>query len=328
MFKMFTDNLSPVLDNLNPLKWLMPNFGMSYIVDPTDPPADPPADPPPADPPADPPPADPPKDPPPEGSWRDSLEDDVKNHPGLEKYKSVSDQVRSHLELEKKIGLKGLLVPGKDAPQKDVDKFQIELGRPEAKEGYEIPKLPEGTDDRIQVSEQTEVLWKDFAFKNGISQDLSKSLQAFDLERQKNALIQMDAADKEDKEKAETALRGEWGDKYEENKASAIALVKKLGSDEAMDELIGELGNRPANKPAVLKFLANMASKFGEDKLGEGGDSSLTLTPAQAAAEIQKIRMDLKDPYHDENSPLRKERVNYMESLYKMAYPPKKEATV
>jgi hypothetical protein len=87
----------------------------------------------------------------------------------------------------------------------------------------------------------------------------------------------------------DTALRGEWGDKYNVNVEMATRAAKAfgLGADTAaeLEKLVGS--------PRLLKFMHALGAKLGEGNLvqNDGGGSAGT-SPATAEAEIRRLEGD------------------------------------
>jgi len=124
---------------------------------------------------------------------------------------------------------------------------------------------------------------------------------------------------------AETGLRQEYGAAYDANVNQARALVKKFGGDAVVTELER---TGMGNNPTFIKFMVNVAKNFGENTDGFGGDSQTDImSPAEAQAEITKIRSDNNHPYHAHNRdhPEHKGAVQRMSQLFAMAYPEKKK---
>ncbi len=302
-------NLDLFLGNLDPLSWM--SFGVKYFADgggepePTPEPT-------------------PEPEPKPTPSAFDTLSDDVRGNASMIRFKDseegfVDSVAKGYISLEKKIGAKGLIVPGENATQAEKDEHAIALGRPKDIAGYGEFNLPEGTDKRIQVDQNMLKGFKEAAFKMGMSTENAKALLEFDTQRQVAALKELDVLEKQEKDEAETKLRGELGNAYPERMAIAKKVVERFaGNEEDKKALYDAVGNNPR----VARLLINVGSKISEDVLGETGHSRMTLTPAEANAKIAAIRANPNHAHNDENSPLHKEALIEMTNLYKQAHPP------
>ena len=303
-------NLDLFLGNLDPLSWI--SFGVKYFAEgggepePTPEPT-------------------PEPEPKPTPSAFDSLSDDVRGNASMVRFKDseegfTNSVAKGYISLEKKIGAKGLIVPGENATQAEKDEFAVSLGRPKDIAGYGEFNLPEGTDKRIQVDQNMLKSFKEAAFKMGLSPENANALLEFDTQRQVAALKELDVLEKQEKDEAETKLRGELGNAYPERMAIAKKVVERFaGNEEDKKALYDAVGNNPR----VARLLINVGSKISEDVLGETGHSRMTLTPAEANAKIAAIRANPNHAHNDDTNPLHKEALLEMTTLYKQAHPPK-----
>lgn len=280
---------------------------------PTDPP---PTDPPPVDPvPVDPPPTDPV---PPPTTWRSNLPDDIKDHATLSKFKSVGDLAKSHLEAQKLIGAKGVILPGKDATEEQINTYYNSIGRPDKVEGYEINQLqvPEGV--KIDETQRTEFLKA--GHKEGFTNKQMNFLLKWNLDSEGVRANASAETRSQAIETAETELRKEMGTAYEANVALANKVVGKFADDSAREFLSEALGH----DPRMVRMMVKIAKGMSEDTLGEG-IAEMTKTPTEAQAEIAKIRADKNHPYFIKENPEHESAVKYMQALYDMAHPNEKK---
>lgn len=245
------------------------------------------------------------------GPFYDGFAEDIKGHPSITRYKSTEELAKGHLELEKKIGLKGVLVPSEGSSDDVKNAFFKATGRPEKSELYANPSLDNLHEGVKTTSEQDLKAFKDKAFEIGLSSKQFDSLYGWYLQLNSQRLTDYDKVVEEEKNTAATSLRQEWGAKYDANLALASGLAKKFGSE----ELVSEVGNNPA----MIKLLANIGAQISEDRLEELGRSTMGMTPEQAKQEINKITKQIMDtPQHD---PIYEDLIRKKDSLYKIAYP-------
>ncbi len=142
-------------------------------------PTDPPADPPPTDPPAsDPPPTDPQS----ENVFFDGLSEEnravnVNNVATLSKFKSADELAKSYVNLESKIGEKGIILP-KEGDPADRERYLNELGRPEAPEGYKLDTI-EGLHESITVTPESQAAFQVQAHKMGFTNEQTNELNTW-----------------------------------------------------------------------------------------------------------------------------------------------------
>ncbi len=293
---------------------------------------DPPADPPPADPPpSDPPPSDPPPPPDPNANaFFDGLSEENRgvnkdNVATLSKFKTADDLAKSYIELETKVGAKGVLVPGPDATPEAKEKYYNDLGRPATPGEYKLEAV-EGMHESIKVTEETTSHFNGEMHKIGLTNEQANSVNAMQMNFVNDAIKAQDAAELKASQDAETALRGEWKENYDVNKASVVRLITKTGGQEALDAMGGVDGI--GNNPVVLKTLGVIAGMLSEDQVNNlknvnapsGGDETVD----QAKARIKEIESPDSEDYkalNDQNHKDHKKIVDERTRLYGKAYP-------
>lgn len=248
-------------------------------------------------------------------NWRDSLPDDIKAHATLEKFNSVADLAKSHLEVQKLIGRKGIIPPAEGASEEEIGKFYNELGRPEKVEDYKLEdvKLPEG----VNIDDNLKTDFLNVAHKVGLLPHQVNALRAWQIENMGNAVKLSDENHNKEVDAAETKLRQEWGNAYDAKVALGKKVVNKYNAKEAF-------GDDLDKNPRVIKLLADIGGDLGEDTLGEG-TAIMVKTPDDAQKEISLIRNNPKHPYHIPGHVEHQAALKQMNDLYKMGYPDKKE---
>ena len=251
----------------------------------------------------------------------DGFSDEVRNHPSVAKFKSSEDMAKSYVSLEKKIGAKGVIVPGEGATPEERNAYQIALGRPENAEGYKFD-TPEGIHKDIQITPELEGAYKDVALKLGLTNEQAAGLRMYHLDSLTSQINTGEKAREDSLLNAETELRKEYGAKYDGMVGTASKVVDKFGGQDVKN-ILNETGL--GNNPAVIKMMAEIGSKLSEDTIGKAGSADLMMSPSQAKAEIAKINNEAqtnpKHPLMDEQHPEHKEAISKRDSLYKLAYP-------
>ena len=229
--------------------------------------------------------------------WKSSVEEGLRTHPSLEKFKSPGEVFKSYIELEKYTGSKGVIVPGEKATPEEIGKFYNSLGRPEKADGYKLSPLT-GLHPEVDMSPEGEAGFKAFMHKHGIPQREADGIRKDYYTTMSQSLVKRDEEMMTKKHSAETALRQEWGADYGTKLSQASQLVEKFGGEGAR-EAFGELGNNPA----VLKTLGNIAKHFNEDTFVKGNPVA---AGGETALKLKNIMLDKKHPYwvdgpgHDE----------------------------
>jgi len=254
-----------------------------------------------------------------ETSFIDALPEEVKTQfsaediadPNLTKYKTLPDFIKGHKSAVSMIAAKGVILPKDETDTEGWDKVFNTLGRPDKPEGYKFTEI-KGLHPEITVTPESLKAFTDFAHKNGFTNKQVDVLNQWYMGNVNQMLLARDKAFNEDKEKGTIALKNEWKGDYDKNLAVAKTLVEKAGGKELIDAF-GDLGN----KPAVLKFLANLGSKFSEDTI-----KNIGLTPkgtGKAQEQIDAIKSDKKHPYWNQQDPNHDEAVLAVAKLYEKA---------
>ena len=193
--------------------------------------------------------------------WRAGLPDDLKQNEAIVPFKTVGDFAKDYLDVKTKAtdleGKLGSYVPKLPDNATDAERnmYFDALGRPKSPDEYKL-----GGEGKNAV--QWDAQWKQNFHSLGLTQSqaagldgmINKSLQ--DLVDAHNTKLQTEY------KTAETALKGEWGAKYDTNVELAKRLYSKhLGSEFDKDFAAGT----DATRLSTIKMLVKLASLTGED---------------------------------------------------------------
>jgi hypothetical protein len=195
------------------------------------------------------------------------LPDPLKGNEALTKFKTVGDFATDYLattakvsDLERKVGSSIPKLPD-DATDEERGLYFDALGRPKEAKEYEF----DGEDKN--ASEWTSQ-WKQEFHSLGLTKAQAKELSSkFNGSIQKMVEAHNVALQNEYKT-AETALKSEWGDKFDTNVELAKRLYQKhLGTefDKDFD------GGTDKTRLATVKLLFKVAQLTGEDRSPQGG---------------------------------------------------------
>lgn len=240
-------------------------------------------------------------------SWFESLNKDLREHTGLGKYKDVDlDKfVESHLNLQSKIGAKGILLPDPKNPE-DVERFHKDIADL-AKDGYDFS----GIENEV-LTDEMKVVMEDIAKTAGLTPHQAKKV----LERYGD-LAKSGVAEQEAKKiEAENQLRKEWGADFEKNLDRAKKIYGSLAEgDEGIQKFFEEHGNNAA----VIKAFANVAANVS-DAVIERGSSQAGVSPKEAEFKIKQMLADKAHPLNDKTHPLHREAVEEQQRLAGIAW--------
>lgn len=260
--------------------------------------------PPPANPPAgDPPPANDP--PPPAAKWWEAKDytDEERawiNARGLaedDPTKIIPKLVKGHRSAEQRIG-KGLdsiiEKPGKDTPlTKWLGENRAALGLPEAEDAY-TAKPPQDWPKDMPWDAGFEAAARKIAFENGVPPEAHQAYVAAFAERMKQLDQSTAAALSQAKEAMMADLQRDFGQQTPAVIANARRAAEwmmgqaGLGTEEM--ERISAVLSEKTGDAGVIRMLHAVGKALGEDSaVGLGKGSSLTMTPAEARAELARF---------------------------------------
>jgi hypothetical protein len=246
--------------------------------------------------------------------WRMSLPPEIKDHAVLKKYETPNDAIKALVDVQPLIGLDKLPIPPKDAKPEVREKFLNEafdrLGRPKDPKEYKLSELKD-----VKVNPEVLDALKAEAHKLGLLPAQLDGLYKWYASDIGMRMKQHEEGLTKAKQDSEAALRKEWGEAYNGKVLQAQSLLNKFSGDDYKSLLDSGFGNHPA----VVRFMANMADKLGEDALAKGSTET-TLTPKEAAAELAKVRGQILS-MTNKNDPEYKLLLQRREELMAMATP-------
>lgn len=254
-------------------------------------------------------------------SWLESLPEALRGDRNLAKYESLEAFANGHINTIKRLGKdpeRLIEMPAKPDDTAGWDEFFGKLGRPAKAADYAIT-LGEGADDRDKAFLEG---FRETAHKAGLSQ--TQMAAAVGYVNQVTVQAAEAATAEADKRAAETqtALKAEWGDKFDLYQKGIGKLIEDLGGAEAFGAL--EADGFGDSLP-LMRILAKMTDKLAEGGLPGGGDKGVTgaKTPYQAQAEISALHADpvKRKALEDKNDPLHKVVLAERDGLLKLAYP-------
>jgi hypothetical protein len=193
--------------------------------------------------------------------WRAGLPDDLKQNEAIVPFKTVGDFAKDYLDVKTKAteleGKLGNYVPKLPDNATDAERnlYFDALGRPKSADEYKL-----GGDGKNAV--QWDAQWKQNFHSLGLTQSQAAGLDGM-INTSLQAVVDAHNAKLQGEYKiAETALKTEWGTKYDTNWELSKRLHSKLGLGE-FDEVFKD--ETPAGKLATIKLLFKVASTTGED---------------------------------------------------------------
>lgn len=249
-------------------------------------------------------------------NWSDRFPET--DRPTLSRFKTFDDLITSHMSLRRmssKDPDRLVEIPDEDSPDEVKAEFSRRRGVPEKAEDYKYKRSKE-LSDNIDIDNQKILAFAQIAKKhdlsdkqfNGVVNDylalVDKDIAGFEL-------VQQEEREKEFKE-AETALKKELGNAYDERVARANALLRKYNGQ----EMIVELGLE--NNPQMTLFLDRIAEDMSEDRI-KGLVSIGAPTPSQVEGKIAELKAH--PAFMDKTHSQHEQVVSDLSELYKKRKP-------
>ena len=219
-----------------------------------------------------------------------NLDPSLQNVVEAHQWKTPADLLGSYTNLQKAMGVKSgspnrvVILPGEKDPPEAWNDVYTKLGRPEKPEEYGLP-VPDGQPK--ELAEQVSKWFHELGIPKGAAVKLAERWNAMMVEK----TTASQAAKNETVTKEVEALKAEWGADYNAN----IALVDKAAEAFGVDQQILSALKDSLGPAKAMKFFHAIGSKLGvEGKYieGQGSGAALSMSPAQAQAEMARLRSD------------------------------------
>lgn len=234
--------------------------------------------------------------------WVNALPDDIRTPeaiPTFSKYKADTDAdfarvpkslLKSHIEVQKMVGKKGVIIPDEKATTQEREAFYTALGRPKSAEDYGLKK-PDGLPDALGVTEDRIKEYAKTLHGLGLTKDQATKLFEAEVGRAKSTHESQIAKAKETHERALADYKKQYGDDFQKVDAAITQAVKTVGGDELVSFLMST-GLRDA--PILMNAFKKVADMMGEHQFkgGGGGGGGDELTES-------KIMEMMRDPRYN-----------------------------
>jgi hypothetical protein len=203
--------------------------------------------------------------------------DELKGHKTLGRLQGKSaDELAQYItELQAWNGKKGD-IPAKDAPQEEIDAFQIKMGRPENIEGYDFNIGEEfselvGTEQLPYYQSKIDG-FKEQALKEGMSADSAANMMEWYFDQVAGDVTGVSDIATKNSEANQATIDKEWGDGKASMEGAINAMLTKAGADVDSLKASGALSD-----PAIAIPLGKIASDLADDpEIGHHMTRSLT----------------------------------------------------
>ena len=250
----------------------------------------------------------------PTSSWKDSISEDYRNDPSIEKFTEIDALAKSYINATKMIGQDKIVIPTKNSTEEAWDEAYIKLGRPESPDKYSF-------DVKSDVVTMDEGAIKSFAeqsHKLGLNNKQAAGILDFYKNNMEGSAQQAKIDTQTAQANSEQELRQEWGRDFEGKVKQAGALAKANINPEVLDMTLSN-GIRLGDHPEIIKGFAKIAEMMSEDKI-VATESENVNTVADIETEISTITNDTDGPYWNKQHPDHDKVVQQVYTLREMLH--------
>lgn len=195
------------------------------------------------------------------------LSEELRKDPTIAKFKTVGDVAKSYVEAQKLLGTI------KHAPSK-VEEYRF----------TSLKDLHPGVSKGV---ESTQKFLAQLFHANDIDNDRADKIQQAVVMGLNQALIKQDEERSVKSKEVETALRSDWKENYDKNKANVENIFKRIGLE--------SYGKEISSDPIKLKALHRLTSLLSEDSIGKLGEETNTSADLKTTEGRMKALKEFND---------------------------------
>ena len=248
----------------------------------------------------------------PVSSWKDSISEEFRKDPSIEKFTEIDALAKSYINATRMIGQDKIVIPTKNSTQEAWDEAYAKLGRPETADKYNL-KIES---DIVKMDENAIKSFAEQSHKLGLNNQQAEGILDFYKNNMEGTAQQSKIDTETAQAQSEQQLRQEWGRDFDAKVQQAGALAKANINPEVLDMTLSN-GTRLGDHPEIIKGFAKIAGMMSEDKIvtTESGDVN---TVADIESEISAITNDTDGPYWNKQHPDHDKMVQQVYTLREM----------
>ena len=251
----------------------------------------------------------------PTSSWKDSISEDFRNDPSIEKFTEIDALAKSYINATKMIGQDKLVIPNNNSTDDQWNEVYSKLGRPESADKYEL----DAKSETVPMDEGAIKSFAEQSHKLGLNNKQAQGILEFYKNNMEGTAQQSKIDTETAQVQSEQQLRQEWGRDFEGKVKQAGALAKANIDPEVLDMTLSN-GTRLGDHPEIIKGFAKIAGMMSEDKI-VSTESENVNTVADIETEISAITNDTDGPYWNKQHPDHDKVVQQVYTLREMAQP-------
>ena len=245
-------------------------------------------------------------------SWKDSISEEYRKDPNIEKFTEADALAKSYINAVRMIGQDKIAIPTKNSTQEVWDEAYAKLGRPESPDKYNL-KIES---DVVTMDENAIKSFAEQSHKLGLNNKQAEGILDFYKNNMEGTAQQSKIDAETAQAQSEQELRQEWGRDFDAKVQQAGALAKANIDSEVLDMTLSN-GIRLGDHPQIIKGFAKIASLMSEDKMVTTESESVN-TVADIESEISAITNDTNSPYWNKSHPDHDKMVQQVYTLREM----------
>ena len=248
-------------------------------------------------------------------SWKSSISEEFRNDPNIEKFTEIDALAKSYINATRMIGQDKVAVPNKNSTEDQWNEVYSKLGRPESADKYALNIESEA----VTMDEGAIKSFAEQSHKLGLNNTQAQGILEFYKNNMESNMQRATVDTETAQAQAETELRAEWGQDFDNQVAKAGALAKANMNPEILDLQMQD-GTRIGDHPEIIKGFAKIAGMLSEDKLVSTESESVN-SIKDLQSEISAITNDTTGPYWNNKHPDHAKMVQQVYTLREMAQP-------
>ena len=245
-------------------------------------------------------------------SWKDSISEDFRNDPNIEKFTEIDALAKSYINATKMIGQDKLVIPNNNSTEDQWNEVYEKLGRPESADKYAL----DAKSETVSMDENAVKSFAEQSHKLGLNNKQAQGILEFYKNNMEGTAQQSKIDTETAQSQSEQELRQEWGRDFEGKVKQAGALAKANINPEVLDMTLSN-GTRLGDHPEIIKGFAKIAGMMSEDKI-LSTESENTNTVKDLESEINAISSDRNGPYWNKSHPDHDKAVQQVYTLREM----------
>ena len=233
----------------------------------------------------------------PQSSWKDSMSEEYRKDPNIEKFTEADALAKSYINAVKMIGQDKIVIPNKNSTQEVWEEAYTKLGRPETPDQYNLKVQS----DVVKMDDSAIKSFAEQSHKLGLNSKQAEGILDF-YKNNMEGIAQQSKIDTETSQaQSEQLLRQEWGRDFDAKVKQAGAIAKANINPEVLDMTLSN-GTRLGDHPEIIKGFAKIASMMSEDKMVTTESENVN-SNADIETEISSITNDINGPYWNKSNP-------------------------